>query len=142
MIEQQKDLTFNSLHNQKIVSIYIIPLLWRSLMELSEQETTMTWDSEQKTVRIFSARRVDQGKLHKAGVLPTKDTQPHGLFYEIPLAQFRWRVKPLKPSQNPVLSGNVPITRPRTLAAQIGVANIEKYNASRRRKGIPEGEKT
>lgn len=67
-------------------------------MHPSEQETTMTWDSEQQVVRIFSARRVDQGKLRRAGVLPVKDTQPHGLFYEIPLSRFKWRISTGKPS--------------------------------------------
>jgi hypothetical protein len=60
-------------------------------MDLSEQETTMTWDSEQKVVRIFSARRVDQGKLKRAGVLPVKEAES-GHFYEIPLSRLRWRV--------------------------------------------------
>jgi len=106
-------------------------------MELSEQETTMTWDSEQELVRIFSARRVDQGKLRKAGILPVKDTQPHGLFYEIPLAQFRWRIKPLKPSQICVLPEKNATTRPIGRVTPIRVNNIEKFNASRPRKGIP-----
>ena len=64
-------------------------------LERSELETTMTWDSEQQVVRIFSARSVDQRRLAKAGILPVKDVQPHGLFYEIPLSRLFWKVRPL-----------------------------------------------
>ena len=64
-------------------------------IERSELETTMTWDSEQEIVRIFSARRQDQTRLRRAGILPVKDIQPHGLFYEIPLSRLKWRIAPL-----------------------------------------------
>jgi hypothetical protein len=69
-------------------------------LERSELETTMTWDSEQQIVRIFSARAVDQRKLAKARILPVKDVQPHGLFYEIPLSRLFWKVRPL-PGSHP-----------------------------------------
>ena len=68
-------------------------------LERSELETTMTWDSEQQIVRIFSARPVDQRRLAKAMVLPVKDVQPHGLFYEIPLSRLFWKVRPLPGSR-------------------------------------------
>jgi hypothetical protein len=66
-------------------------------MEPSEQETTMTWDSEQKVVRIFSARRADQGKLKRAGILPVKEAES-GNFYEVPLSRLRWRITTGLPS--------------------------------------------
>lgn len=89
-------------------------------LELSEQETTMTWDSDQKLVRIFSARRQDQTRLRKAGILPVKDTQPHGLFYELPLSRLKWRIA--KP----------PDGRPK----RVRVVSTAFLQSNRHRKGI------
>lgn len=66
-------------------------------MSPNEQETTFTYDSGQKIVRIFSARPVDQRKIERAGFKPlaSKGNVDTGLFYEVPLARFTWRIKPI-----------------------------------------------
>ena len=108
-------------------------------MHPSEQETTMTWDSEQQVVRIFSARGVDQRRLAKAGILPTKDTQPHGLFYEIPLSRLFWKIRPLKVLVNRGSNIRNEATDTNSQPEKVRSWNITKFNASRHRKGIPDG---
>lgn len=68
-------------------------------MERSEQETTITYDDEQKLVRIFSAIRRDQGRLKRAGVLPIREDAWGGMSYEVPLARLRWRIASTTPSR-------------------------------------------
>ena len=80
-------------------------------MTEAEQETTMTWDSEQKRVRIFSARPRDQGILSRAGVKPSKGTKSQGFFYDVPLARFRWGVRRVGAKR--VLPANHPFLRPK-----------------------------
>ena len=58
----------------------------------AEQETTITYDSEEQLVRIFSARLGDQGKLRRAGVKPTRGSISAGYFYTIPSSWLKWRV--------------------------------------------------
>ena len=67
-------------------------------MERSEQETTITYDMEQQVVRIFSAIRKDQGRLKRAGILPTNESA-NGYFYNVPLNRLRWRITTGKPSR-------------------------------------------
>lgn len=62
-------------------------------MIAAEQETTITYDSEEKLVRIFSARPVDQGKLRRAGVTPYRSNS-QGAFYIVPLSRLKWKVLP------------------------------------------------
>ena len=68
-------------------------------MEKAEMETTITYDVEEKLVRIFSAIRRDQGKLKRAGVLPIHEDRWGGMSYDIPLNRFKWRVTSGTPSK-------------------------------------------
>lgn len=61
-----------------------------------EQETTLTYDSGEKLVRIYSARPTDINKLRRAGVKPTDGTEAKGYFYKIPLDRLGWRIRPPK----------------------------------------------
>lgn len=80
-------------------------------MLAAEQETTITYDNEDKLVRIFSARQADQGKLKRAGITPAS-MNSFGAFYTVPLAQFKWRVVPkghlkkILPSDHPFRGGS------------------------------------
>jgi hypothetical protein len=58
-----------------------------------ETETTITYDKGQQVVRIFSAWPRDQRKIERAWVRPIKGEPQTGLFYELPLTQFRWRIQ-------------------------------------------------
>ena len=68
-------------------------------MEKAEMETTITYDVEEKLVRIFSAIRRDQGKLKRAGILPIHEDRWGGMSYDVPLNRFKWRVTTGKPSR-------------------------------------------
>jgi hypothetical protein len=68
-------------------------------MEKCEQETTITYDEDQKLVRIFTAIRRDQGRLKRAGVLPVNEDRWGGMSYIVPLNRLRWRVTSGKPSK-------------------------------------------
>lgn len=74
---------------------------------LDEQETTMTYDSGENLVRIYSARPSDQNKLKKAGVTPYRGTASRGYFYLVPLAQFKWQIRSLTAKKR-VLSSTHP----------------------------------
>lgn len=71
----------------------------RLFMEKSELETTITYDMEQKLVRIFSAIKRDQSKLRKAGFHPKYGTAVRGFGYEVPLVRFKWRLTTGVPSK-------------------------------------------
>ena len=62
-------------------------------LSLAEQETTMTWDSDERLVRVFSARPADQRKLGRLGFKPHKGSEEQGFFYILPLDKFRWGVR-------------------------------------------------
>jgi hypothetical protein len=61
-------------------------------MEKCEQETTITYDLDERKVRLFTAVRRDQGRLKRAGVLPIREDAWGGMSYEVPLARFKWRI--------------------------------------------------
>lgn len=60
-------------------------------MEKSELETTITYDMDQKLVRIFSAIRRDQTKVEKMGFKPVYGDD-RGYGYEVPLTRLKWRI--------------------------------------------------
>jgi len=93
-------------------------------MIAAEQETTITYDNEQKLVRIFTARLGDQGKLRRAGVHPIRGSTARGFFYELPLNRLKWRVTPESHSNPRVRNVNL--------------SGLVKHRASLHRKGIPE----
>lgn len=80
-------------------------ILRRSAMEKSEQETTITYDEDQKLVRLFTAIRRDQGRLKRAGVLPTGEDKWGGMSYEVPLTRFKWRIASGAPSKRGFAKG-------------------------------------
>lgn len=63
----------------------------------SEQETVIRWDEEDKLVHLWSASPVTWRKLARLGIRPTRETtregQPAGKFYQVPLARFRWGIR-------------------------------------------------
>lgn len=61
-------------------------------MERAEMETTITYDMDERLVRLFSAIKRDQNKLAKAGFKPTYGTLARGLGYEVPLNRLKWRI--------------------------------------------------
>ena len=61
-------------------------------MERAEMETTITYDMEDRLVRLFSAIKRDQTKLAKAGFKPTYGTATRGFGYELPLNRLKWRI--------------------------------------------------
>ena len=81
-------------------------------MELGERETTITYDLDQKLVRIFSAIRKDQAKLRKAGIQPKYGNGRDGFNYHVDLACFKWRIqKPTLPMAKRKLSPEHPFLR-------------------------------
>jgi hypothetical protein len=66
---------------------------------LAEQETIIRWDREDPLVHLWSANPVTWRKLARLGIRPTRETAtkdgaPTGKFYTVPLARFRWGLKP------------------------------------------------
>ena len=61
-------------------------------MEKAELETTITYDMDERVVRIFSAIRRDQGKLRRAGITPKYGTAARGYGYEVPIMRLKWRI--------------------------------------------------
>jgi len=63
----------------------------------AEQETVFRWDEEEKLVYVWSASPVTWRKLARLGIRPVRETsregQPTGKFYRLPLARFRWGLK-------------------------------------------------
>ena len=80
-------------------------------MTNSERETTITYDSEEKLVRIFSARAVDQSKLRRAGIEPDHGSLKTGLFYKMPLIRLSWRIKRIDGRGKRVLPSSHPFLR-------------------------------
>ena len=85
----------------------------------AELETTMTYDSEEQLVRIFSARAADQGKLRRAGIEPSRGSVKTGFFYKLPLKRLSWRIrktdgsaKRILAASHPFLQGKTPKTGP------------------------------
>jgi len=62
----------------------------------AETETMITYDKSLQIVRIFSAWPKDQRKIERAGVKPCGGHPKTGLFYRLPLAQFKWRIQLVK----------------------------------------------
>ena len=68
-------------------------------MEKAECETTITYDMEERVVRIFSAIKRDQTRLNKAGIKPYLGRPERGYFYKVPMSRLRWRVTSGVPSK-------------------------------------------
>lgn len=83
-------------------------------MEKAEYETTITYDLEEKVVRLFSAIKRDQTKLSKAGFTPTYGTLARGFGYKVPLSRFRWRIAGANPTRRGIHLKNVKSTGPST----------------------------
>ena len=65
---------------------------------LSEQETIIRWDRQERIVNIWSADPTVWRRLRKLEFEPTRehrfaDGTISGRFYEVPLAEFRWGKK-------------------------------------------------
>jgi hypothetical protein len=58
-----------------------------------ERETTITYSDGDELVSIFSARKRDQTRLKRAGIMPKRGDKSTGLCYEVPLARFTWLVR-------------------------------------------------
>src|SRR6185503_19116859 len=107
-------------------------------MIAAEQETTITYDSEEKLVRIFTARARDQSKLRRKGVSPVRGTLSRGFFYEIPLAALSWTVRPSKlPAQSAANPDEIISTHSNHRPRKVNLSGLVKHRASLHRKGIP-----
>lgn len=87
----------------------------------AETETTITFDSEERLVRIFSARPPDQSKLRRAGIEPYKGTLKTGFFYKLPLNRFSWRIKRAESHPRPVSQRSLDNLRAKT--SKVGVSD-------------------
>lgn len=74
-------------------------------MLLAERETTITYDMEEKVVRIFSSVRKDQNKVEKMGFKPVYGDVEQGFGYRIPLDRFKWGVRKVALGQGRKPSG-------------------------------------
>ncbi len=64
----------------------------------AEQETVIRWDEAERVVTIWSASPVVLRKLHRLGLVPTRETRRrdgtlHGRDYQLPVDSFRWGLK-------------------------------------------------
>ena len=85
----------------------------------NEQETTIRWDSAEKVVHIFTCHRPVWRRAERAGFKPirvqTQNERKGGLFYEIPLANFRYGFRALNRPRRPAPKGAFkPKTRGKT----------------------------
>src|SRR5438105_3208938 len=64
-------------------------------MTRAEQETIFRYAPDEETVSVFTAHPATARKLERSGYQPcrtsTREGQPVGWFYHVPLAEFRWR---------------------------------------------------
>jgi hypothetical protein len=78
----------------------------------AEQETVIQWDEDERVVRIWSASPAVLRKLHRLGLVPTRESRHrtgalHGQEFKLPLARFRWGLKRRR-SKQPVVTENTP----------------------------------
>ena len=75
----------------------------------SQKETTIRWDSAEKVVHIFTCHRPVRRRVERAGFNPvrvqTRNERDAGVFYEIPLANFRYRFRDLNRPRRPAPKG-------------------------------------
>jgi hypothetical protein len=75
----------------------------------SEKETTIRWDSAEKVVHIFTCHRSVWRRAERAGFKPvrvqTQNERDGGVFYEIPLANFRFGFRALNRPRRPAPKG-------------------------------------
>ena len=80
-------------------------------MTPAETETTLTYDKEQQTVRIFTAWPKDQRKIERAGFKPVNGTPSTGLSYAVPLNKLKWRIQGSTVRTKRILSQDHPFRR-------------------------------
>lgn len=78
----------------------------------AEQETVIQWDEEDRVVTIWSASPTVLRKLHRLGLVPTRESRHrsgtlHGQEFKLALARFRWGLKRRR-SKQPVFAENTP----------------------------------
>ena len=75
----------------------------------SQKETTIRWDSAEKVVHIFTCHRPVRRRAERAGFKPvrvqTRNERDGGVFYEIPLANFRYGFRALDRPRRPPPKG-------------------------------------
>ena len=77
-----------------------------------EQETTLTYDSGERVVRIYTSRPSDLSKLRRAGIKPLDGNDFNGFRYTVPLKRLSWRIKPSPEGRaKRILSENHPFLR-------------------------------
>ena len=60
-----------------------------------EQETTISYDSGEAVVRIYTCRPADVARMAKAGVKSYDGNDFNGFRYKVPLARLFWKIRPL-----------------------------------------------
>ena len=76
-----------------------------------ERETTITYDSGERVVRIYSSRPADQARLRRAKVEPYDGSPLQGFRYKVPLNRLSWRIKGIPTGPKRILSENHPFLR-------------------------------
>jgi hypothetical protein len=75
----------------------------------AEKETTITWDSQEKIVRIFSCHRPLWRRAERRGFQPTRvqtqNGREVGRFYRIPLTCFRYGFRAMDRPRRPAPKG-------------------------------------
>jgi hypothetical protein len=83
----------------------------------AEKETTITWDSEEKIVRIFSCHRLLWRRAERRGFQPTRvqtlKGREVGRFYRIPLSCFRYGFRATDRPRRPAPAGAFKRKKPR-----------------------------
>ena len=59
-----------------------------------EQETTITYDSGEAVVRIYTCRPADVARMAKAGIKPYDGNDSNGFRYKVPLTRLFWKIRP------------------------------------------------
>ena len=77
-----------------------------------EQETTITYDSGEGLVRIYTSRPADIGRMRKAGIKPYDGNDFNGFRYKEPLNRLSWSIKPCPDGRTKrILAENHPFLR-------------------------------
>ena len=76
-----------------------------------ERETTITYDSGERLVRLYSSRPADIARLRRAGVKPVAGSDKQGYRYVLPLNRLSWRIRPVQTGPKRVLPENHPFLR-------------------------------
>ena len=93
-----------------------------------EQETTITYDSGEGLVRIYTARPTDVARMRKAGVKAYDGNDFNGFRYKVPLARLFWKIRPLVSRHTGTNSGQFQPRQP-AKSTKVGVSGATPAQA-------------